>query len=183
MDIPKLLKECERGRMNRRQLLQALGLTATAAFSASAAPTAAAGVAASPTQTPAAGGKGFKTVAVNHISYAVADYARSRDFYVDLLGMKVVWDDTKKCAVEFGDPPNQIYITQLSQPGDQANVGHMAYSIEHFDAKVVEAELKRRGLNPECDGPYAWTTRDPDGYRIQVCARTGVVPGAASSCK
>ena len=33
---------------------------------------------------------------VNHISYSVKDYAKCRDFYVDLLGMKVTEDDGKQ---------------------------------------------------------------------------------------
>jgi len=40
----------------------------------------------------------------------VADYAKVRDFYIDLFGMKCVWDDGKQCSLEFGDPPNAIYL-------------------------------------------------------------------------
>ena len=79
--IANLLSDFEHGKMTRRQLIQSLALTATAASAMGAAPLAA-----------AAEGKGFKAVAVNHISYQVADYARTRDFYVDLLGMKAVAD-------------------------------------------------------------------------------------------
>ena len=35
----------------------------------------------------------FTATATNHISYRVADYARMRDFYMDLLGMRCVYDD------------------------------------------------------------------------------------------
>ena len=83
--IGKLLKDFEEGKMNRRQLIQSLALAASAAGAA----------------VPAAAGdsKGFKTLSVNHISYVVADYTKTRDFYVDLMGMKPVHDDGKQCSL------------------------------------------------------------------------------------
>src|SRR5262245_66686829 len=76
--INRLLEDFERGKMTRRQLVKSLALTATAASAAGVAPLAA-----------AEGGKGFTAVAVNHISYQVKDYTKTRDWYVGLLGMKV----------------------------------------------------------------------------------------------
>jgi hypothetical protein len=73
--IAKLLQDFEQGKMSRRQLIRSLAVTASAA--AAAAPA----VAASPDE-PA-----FKAVTVNHISYQVADYAKTRDFYVGMFGM------------------------------------------------------------------------------------------------
>src|ERR1043166_3191254 len=86
--IAKLLNDFEHGKMNRRQLIQSLAMAATAAAAAPAV---------------AAEGKGFKAVTINHISYQVADYARTRDFYVDLLGMKVSGDNGRQCNLSFGD--------------------------------------------------------------------------------
>jgi len=122
----------------------------------------------------------FKATAVNHIAYAVADYARSRDFYMDLFGMKCVFDDGNKCSVAFGNPERAFYIGPSRQPGKQPIVDHFAISIENFDLRAVETELSRLGLDPEPDGDCAWTILDPDGYRVQVCAETGVFPGAAT---
>src|SRR3954464_15368785 len=86
--IAKLLQDFEQGKMNRRQLIRSLAVAASAA---------AAG-------TPAAAqGKGFKAVTVNHISYQVADYTKTRDFYKDLLGMTVSKDDGRQCNMSFGD--------------------------------------------------------------------------------
>src|SRR2546423_1227469 len=75
--IAKLLQDFEQGKMNRRQLIRSLALASAAASAAAPA---------------AAAGKGFKAVTINHISYQVKDYAKTRDFYVDLLGMKVSGD-------------------------------------------------------------------------------------------
>jgi catechol 2,3-dioxygenase-like lactoylglutathione lyase family enzyme len=169
--IASLLQDSETGKMDRRQLIQGLALTATTAFCASATATA--------VSAPAAG-KGFRAVAYNHISYNVADVARIRDFYVDLYGMKVAWDDGKQCSLECGNPPDALYLRKLKQPGDRANVDHLAFSIANFNKDAVEAELKRRGLDVKDDGPKAWSTKDPDGLTIQICAIRGVFPGAAA---
>src|ERR1700686_2729323 len=194
-NVPIQLEAFGRGKFDRRQLMQAVGIAATAGLAASVAPKTAA-FAASAAQMGAASGTGFKAVAYNHINYQVADYAKVRDFYVSLFGMKPVWDDGKQCSVDFGDPPNAIYIRPLTRPLDrpagagpnanwtaqmgQGNVDHMAFSIENFQLDPVKAELARRGLNPQPDGPFAWTIHDPNGYRIQICATKGVFPGQAA---
>src|SRR6185437_9181444 len=102
--------------------------------------------------------KGLKATAVNHISYNVADYAKSRDFYMDIMGMRLTFDDGTQCALEFGSPkaPDSLYIRNVKQPGDKASVDHMAISVANFKAAEVEAELKRHGQNPKYDGDAAW---------------------------
>src|SRR2546422_8295459 len=89
--IANLLQDFERGKMTRRQLIQSIALTATAASAVSATPVA------------AAEGKVLKAININHVSYQVADYAKTRDFYVGLFGMKVSNDDGKQCRLSFGD--------------------------------------------------------------------------------
>jgi catechol 2,3-dioxygenase-like lactoylglutathione lyase family enzyme len=194
-NIAGLREAFESGRLDRRQLMRALGLTAGAAFAASMSPEVTA-FAASGAQTGMAGGTVLKAVAFNHINYQVPDYAKVRDFYVNLYGMKVVWDDGKQCSVECGDPPNAIYIRPLTKPLDrpagkgpranwsaqmgQGNVDHFAFSVENFQLESVRAELARRGLEPKPDGEFAWTIKDPSGITLQICATHGVFPGAAS---
>src|SRR5580700_2497362 len=112
------LAALESGKIDRRQLMQALGITAAGAFAVSVTSNGAA-FAANAAQMGTASGTGFKAVAFNHINYQVADYAKVRDFYVSLFGMKPVWDDGKQCSVEFGDPPNAIYFRPLTQPLDR----------------------------------------------------------------
>jgi catechol 2,3-dioxygenase-like lactoylglutathione lyase family enzyme len=118
---------------------------------------------------------GWVATAMNHIAYRVPDYQRTRDWYMDMFGMKLVFEDGIKCAIRFGDPPNDVYITQGA---DGPVFDHIAISIENFDLKQVEEDIKKQGLKYSDDGDSAWTLYDPDGYRIQVCAETGVYPGA-----
>ena len=194
-NFARLRETFEGGTIGRRELMRGLGLTATAAFAASVLPEAIA-LAGGGAELGFAGESVFKAVAFNHINYQVPDYAKVRDFYVNVYGMKVVWDDGKQCSVECGDPPNAIYIRPLTRPldrpagtGASANwdaqmgtgvVDHFALSIENFQLDSVGAELMRRGLDPKPDGAYAWSIKDPSGITLQICATHGVFPGAAS---
>ena len=91
--IAKLLQDFEQGKMNRRQLIQSLSIAAAAA----AVPTTVIGA-----QAPTPTGK-LEAGYVNHISYSCNDYKKVRDFYVDLLGMKVTEDDGMQCRLVFGN--------------------------------------------------------------------------------
>ena len=157
------LGQFERGRISRRQLVQmlALGMTAAAAPRATA---------------EAATGGGFKAVAVNHISFGVADYARTRDFYADLLGMPVSGDDGKQCYLKIGED-SFLIARKSGAPGGGPLVDHICYTIKDWDKNAVETELRRRGLDPEPDTDESFHVRDPDGYRLQIgSARLMYVP-------
>src|SRR5690348_4513440 len=86
--ISRLIHDFEQGRMSRRQLIQTLTLAVTAAAGTSAS---------------TAGDNNLKALGINHISYQVADYARTRNFYADLFGMKVSGDDGKQCRLSIGN--------------------------------------------------------------------------------
>ena len=160
--IAKLLSEFENGRMSRRQLIQSLGLAATAAA-------ATAGGAAAAVQAPKPAG--FKAVAVNHISYAVKDYGRTRDFYADLLGMTVSHDDGKQAYLSFGDHGTWLLPRNGREGSPTPLVNHIAYTIENWDKDKVAAELKRRGLDPRPDTDDSFHVKDPDGFDLQISGK------------
>ena len=127
-----------------------------------------------------------RATAVNHVAYAVTDYARTRDFYVELFGMRVAWDDGTKCSLEFGDPakPEAFYLV-AAKPGEKAYVNHTGYSIDNFMAHkaAIETELKRRNLKYRGDTEQGWTLEDPSGYTIHFISEKGIFPGAAEPCR
>jgi catechol 2,3-dioxygenase-like lactoylglutathione lyase family enzyme len=181
-----LLGYFENRKMDRRQLIQALGLAAATAFAASAVPRAAAALAAKAT---AREGKAFPVVTINHLSLATTDYAKSRDWYVDLFGMRVVWDNGKMCALEFGSlkEPNGIYIRGLN-PNEKPGVGHFAFGTTNFMAQkdAMKAEMERRGLQKiRPDGSVGWIANDPAGYMLNTWVPIkdkAMYPGAAEPC-
>jgi catechol-2,3-dioxygenase len=153
--IGRLLHDYEHGKMTRRQLIQTLALTATAASAAETT------VAAAPANA----------TYINHVSMQVADYKKTRDFYVGLFGMKVSNDDGMQCRLSFGD---NILIARnaSSRPGGKVGVDHIAYTLAGWDTDksvkpAVEAELKRRGLMIRTtEGSFH--VPDPDGFEVQM---------------
>ena len=185
--LTKLLNECERGTIDRRQLLQALGLTATAAFAFGVLPRSVAAFA-EPAQA-AGANKAFPVTTFNHVSIGTPDYVRSRNFYIDLFEGRDVWDDGKKCQVDFGNvaAPNSLYIVQ-GKPDAKAAVSHYAFGVPGFWAKrtAIKAELDRRGLpGVKPDGEGGWMVNGPSGYMVQpVTVRDpAMFPGAAQPCE
>jgi catechol 2,3-dioxygenase-like lactoylglutathione lyase family enzyme len=148
--IAKLLQDFDQGKMTRRQLIQSLAVTAAAA--SAVAPAA------------AAEGKVLNATNINHVSYQVTDYAKTRDFYAGLFGMKVSEDDGKQCRLSFG---NNILIVRNRQP---VKVDHIAYTLANWDTEkeAVEAEVKRRGLKiVQGDIKTSLHVLDPDGLGVQ----------------
>ena len=111
--IAGLLADFERGKMTRRQLIQSLALAAAAA--APAATVSAQGASTIPAAAvPAA----FKTVWLDHISYAVTDYRKSTAFYRDLMGWEIRNDNGKnQCTMKIGDI-GEIIIRNRREPDD-----------------------------------------------------------------
>jgi catechol 2,3-dioxygenase-like lactoylglutathione lyase family enzyme len=156
-EIAKLLDDFERGRMTRRQLIKSLSVVAA--------------VAADATVGSAANGKGFKAVAVNHISYQVNDYAKTRDFYADLLGMKVLGDTGKQCELVLGDSNTFVIPRNAPQGSTPPRIDHIAYTIENWDKNAVKAELERRGLEPKEDTENSFHVKDPNGFDLQISGK------------
>jgi catechol 2,3-dioxygenase-like lactoylglutathione lyase family enzyme len=151
--IAKLLQDFEQGKMSRRQLIQGLALAATAASAEQA----------------SAAGKGFKAVTVNHISYQVADYRKTRDFYSNLLGMDVRHDNGRECYLVFGD--THLIPRNARKGAAVPRVDHVAYTIDPWNRAEVEAELKSRGLQPRPDEQTSFHVKDPDGFDLQICSK------------
>jgi catechol 2,3-dioxygenase-like lactoylglutathione lyase family enzyme len=174
------------GTMGRRRLLQTLGLGATSAFGAMALPREAMALAMGAAQAPV--NKAFAVTTVNHLSYPSTDYKKVRDFYVDLLGMRAVWDDGTKCQVDCGPPsaPNSLYIT-TAQPNVKPTIAHFAFGLPNFweQAAALHAEMLRRKLpGVRADGEGGFFVDGPSGYVVQpvTVMDPAMFPGAATPC-
>ena len=162
--IARLLDQFEHGTLTRRQLIQRL---AAAAFAAGAG-------------TAEAQGGGFRTMNLDHISYDVTDYRRTRDFYAGLLGMTVANDNGKDaCELHFGDARgvgvrDRAMMSIRTRPA--AHVDHFAFKIDQWNTDRVSAELARRGLKGQLarggaqDTPnyMSLVVQDPDGTGVQI---------------
>ncbi len=148
-----LVNDYEKGKLTRRQLIRSLTLAVTAGSALAAAKPA------------AAEGGTVPAIFINHVSYQVKDYAKTRDFYAGLFGMKVVEDDGKtQCRLLFGD--NILAVRNAdSRPEKTIGVDHIAYTIADWDAEkeAYLAEIKRRGIKLT----QGTNMLDPDGFRVQ----------------
>ena len=151
--IADIVRKFEEGKIDRRQMIRNLAIAASAAAVLGSEPAAAAG--------------GFTATDVNHLSMTVPNYAKTRDFYSDLLGLKVSNDDGKsRCSLSGGAFRMQVRTGNVSVP----LIDHFGVTIENWNKQAVEAELKRRGLNPQtaAGNEISWSIKDPNGYRIQL---------------
>jgi catechol 2,3-dioxygenase-like lactoylglutathione lyase family enzyme len=186
--IASLLKNFEDGRITRRQLIQSLAMMTTAG-SATAAVAQPGAKPAAPPIPQAFEPTGWKTRKLDHISFAVTDYRRSAAFYRDLMGWTVRNDNGESQATLDINGIGEIIIrnrrepapaaagasaagSQPSRPPVTGVINHVSWGIEPWETAKVEAELKRRGLNPRPDMVgtdfKSYHVLDPDGWDLQI---------------
>ncbi len=159
--IASLLRKFEEGRMNRRQLVQSLAAAAGAA-----------------SVVGPAYGATVGATKINHISYRVADYAKTRDFYSGLLGMKVSGDNGKTaCSLAIGDMAIHVNgskdplhsVDGVSIPLHTPYVDHIDYDTDQ-SKEAIGAELNRRGMKSQTKGG-SFRIKDPDGFDVTLSSK------------
>jgi catechol 2,3-dioxygenase-like lactoylglutathione lyase family enzyme len=155
--IERLLQSFEKGKISRRQLIQSLAAASGTSVVNS---------------IPLYGQTRLelKAVGINHISYTVADYTKTSDFYSGLLGVKVAADEGTRCSLHVGDV---VIVARNSSGGPSPLIDHIAFSINNWNRDAVFAELTRRGLNPQrprSGSEENLAIQDPDGFMVQLMA-------------
>lgn len=113
--------------------------------------------------------------ALSHLFVHVADLARTREFYVDKLGLAVLMEHPGYLRLGSADPADGFHLG-VEQRDDPAVIGAAGIEIviRVPDVDAAYRELTAAGL--EFDGPpadmpwgarHAWLT-DPDGYRLSL---------------
>ena len=187
--IAGLLQEFENGRLTRRQLIQSLALAAAAA--APGGTLLAQGAQKASTIPAPKDAAPWKTVWLDHISYAVSDYRRSAAFYRDLMGWEIKNDEGQRQAtLKIGDI-GEIIIRNNRRAATEGTAGngggqprppvtgvinHVSWGVSPWDTDKVKAELERRGLNPRPDMVgtdfKSFHVLDPDGWDLQISNQT-----------
>jgi len=140
---------------------------------------------------------GWKTVLLDHLTVKVADYRSEAAFYNALMGWKVRSDDGTRAVMDIGDwggivleqaPPGMFSDSTPrgdapasaggGRGGDGARrasnalVESFCWGIEPWNARTIEAELRKRGLTPVADndgkGFESFHIKDPDGFDLQI---------------
>jgi catechol 2,3-dioxygenase-like lactoylglutathione lyase family enzyme len=121
---------------------------------------------------------GWKTAALEQISFQAPDYRKEAAFYVALLGWKLRSDDGKQAILDIGNWGSAIFKAAAPEQ-TTVLVDGFGFAIEQWNAKVVEAELRKRDLHPIADnngkGFESFHVKDPDGFDLQICNSNGLV--------
>src|SRR5262245_20140437 len=119
---------------------------------------------------------GWKTVALDHIAYRMADPQKEAAFYVALMGWKVRSDDGSQVVMDIGNWGSAIFKKDAAQK--TTVVDRFCFAIEPWNGKTVEAELRKRGLEPIADNAGSFESfhvKDPDGWDVQIANGSGLV--------
>jgi len=147
---------------------------------------------------------GWRTTGLDHITWRVADPQKEAAFYAALMGWKVRSDNGARVVMDIGDWGTAIFrkapadsfgtpapaAPAAAAAGAPAGGGRAArapvqavvegygFSIEPWNAKTVEAELKKRGLSPVADndgkGFESFHVKDLDGFDLQISNGKGL---------
>jgi catechol 2,3-dioxygenase-like lactoylglutathione lyase family enzyme len=143
---------------------------------------------------------GWHTVSLDHIAFEVADYRSEAAFYIALMGWKLRSDDGKQAVLDMGDWGTAIFKqgapAATAPPADaggrggarapsNASVTSFCFDIAPWNAKTMEAELRKRGLTPTADndgkGFESFHFKDLDGFHVQISNGQGYTKARKSA--
>jgi catechol 2,3-dioxygenase-like lactoylglutathione lyase family enzyme len=118
---------------------------------------------------------GWRTTALEHITFRVADPQKEAAFYGALMGWTVRSSDASHVVMDIGQWGTVVFNAAPASAfaGEvHAVVDGVGFVIEPWDARAVEAALRQRGLTPVADdtagGFQSFHIKDPDGFDVQV---------------
>jgi catechol 2,3-dioxygenase-like lactoylglutathione lyase family enzyme len=144
--IVNLLGRFERGRLTRRELIQALTIVAATGASASAAQ--------------------LRSGSINHVSVLVSDMQRSMDFYNRVFGLSLVNEDTANKIARLGTGGTVLVSLRTEAP--PGLIDHFAIGVDGFDRDRVTRDLQEMGLTPRENLEFGFHVKDPDGANVQI---------------
>jgi glyoxylase I family protein len=128
----------------------------------------------------------FRPLGLDHVVLRVADVARSKAFYCDVLGARVEKVQEAlglhqlragTALIDLVDLDGTLGRKGGAAPGAEGrNMDHLCLRIEPFDAAALRAHLQAHGVAPgdvvsrygaEGQGPSMYIT-DPDGNSVEL---------------
>lgn len=133
-------------RLNRREMLAALGLAAV-------------------TQARADGGL-LEVTRVDHVALTVPDISKSMVFYRTLFGNEVRKDRaSERRYLRVG--PAYVAIAPATEPNQKIRIDHFAVAVKNYDATRIKTSLEKAGMEVR-ETNLGLFVEDPDGTRIQI---------------
>lgn len=106
----------------------------------------------------------FRALGLNHLALRTTDVARSRDFYVRNLGLKVAHESLpQNCFLNCG--PHFLALFRAAEAG----MDHYCFSIPDYDQRQAAEKLEAVDLEPRLAGNRIYFD-DPDGLTVQLAS-------------
>jgi len=139
----------------------------------------------------------WRTTALDHITFRVAEPEEEAAFYVALMGWRIRSSDKARVVMDVGDWGTAVFRRVAADSFGPATtdrngnarepvravVEGFGFTIEPWNPKSVERELRARGLTPVADndgkGFESFHVKDPDGFDLQI--GNGHRPNAAAA--
>lgn len=119
---------------------------------------------------------GWKTVALDHITFLTPEYRKEAAFYIALMGWRLRSDDGTEAVLDIGDWGSAIFRQAPNEHA--AMIDSICWVIQPWNAKIVETELRARGLTPVPDndgnGFESFHVKDPNGFDLQIANGNGL---------
>ncbi len=113
----------------------------------------------------------LKVTGIDHVVLHVRDVARSKKFYIELLGMEVDHEGSDYLFMSCGKQSVALFEVDKGErihAGDEMN--HMALRLRSGEYQKVKTILEEAGV--EVSGrrgdPHCIYFSDPDGHRLQL---------------
>jgi len=117
---------------------------------------------------------GWKTTALDHVTFTMADPRTEAAFYTALMGWSLRADDEKQAIMDIGDWGTAVF----KRGAGKAVVESFSFVITPWNAADVDKQLRARGLSPKADhdgrGFESFWVSDPDGWPLQICNGNGL---------
>ena len=115
----------------------------------------------------------IKATGIDHMVVHVKDVSRSRQFYVDLLGMEVAHEHPGRVFLRCGQ--QQLGLFEGRQPPEATagrDLNHIALQVESGSYEEVKSSLEASGITVtgRRGDPRCIYFQDPDGHQLQILA-------------
>ncbi len=124
-------------------------------------------------------------LSIHHVAIICSDYERSRAFYRDILGFRVVREvyrearESWKCDLEVGGAQIELFSFPSPPPRpsrpEAQGLRHLAFNVDDIDAEVARLEEAGVACEPirvdEYTGQRFTFFTDPDGLPLELYER------------
>jgi catechol 2,3-dioxygenase-like lactoylglutathione lyase family enzyme len=148
--IDNLVRQFERGRLTRRQLVQGLLVVAAAPVLAQERPIGA-----------------FRPTGIDHVQITVTDLKATQQFYEKLFGVTTTSPNPTQLSLGLGLAGNTISVH--GESGPIKPIDHFGIAVQDFSTEAALATVKRvaPGFKTDINGNSVFVI-GPDGVRVQI---------------